>query len=169
MVIIETWKTIKNYEDYIVSNYGNVYNLRTSKLLKQTMFNNGYKFVTLYNNNKHKKFKVSRLVAQAFIPNPNNLPCVNHKDENKLNNNVENLEWCTYSYNINYGTANNRRSEKLSKRVIKIDKDNNILEIYDSISDAAKQNKKCNSSNISNCCNHKYGFKTCGGYRWEYL
>lgn len=168
MVIIEHWKIIKNYNNYAISDYGNVKNVKTGRILKTTIFDNKYKFATLYKDGKNKKIKVARLVAQTFIPNPNNLPCINHKDENKLNDNVENLEWCTYSYNINYGTANQRRSKTQGKKVCKIDKNTNIiLNIYDSTSDAANDND-CYPGNISSCCLHKYGFKSCGGYKWEY-
>ena len=72
---------------------------------------NGYLFVRLSKNNKIKRYLVHRLVAQAFIPNPNNYLEVNHIDENSLNNNVNNLEWCSHKYNINYGTGNERRSK----------------------------------------------------------
>lgn len=82
------------------------------KLLKQGNVN-GYKVVILYKDGKKKTYLVHRLVAIAFIPNPNNLPIINHKDENKTNNNVNNLEWCTYEYNNTYGTARKRASEKM--------------------------------------------------------
>ena len=165
----EIWKTIPYYTNYAVSNMGNVKNIKRNKILKQTIFNNKYKYVTLYQGNNRKKGKVSRLVAEAFIPNPNNLPCVNHKDENKLNNNVENLEWCTYSYNNNYGTANKRRSKTLGHKVAKINCiTNDIIQIYDSLLDAEKDNTSCYAPNIKYCCDHHYGFKTCGGYKWEY-
>lgn len=119
----EIWKDIKHYEGlYQVSNLGNVKTLdkyvnsgiknnnkvkRKGKLLKQ--YNKrGYLQVTLTHNNKRKYVGVHRLVAQAFIPNPNNLPQVNHKDEDPLNNHVENLEWCTAKYNCNYGNRNSK-------------------------------------------------------------
>ena len=74
----------------------------------------GYLRITLNKNGKYKTFAVHRLVAEAFIPNPNNLPCVNHKDENQFNNDFRNLEWCTYKYNSNYGTIKQRLSKSLS-------------------------------------------------------
>ena len=119
----EIWKDIPNFEGlYQISNYGRVKTLekyvssgiknnnqvrRKSKLLKQ--YNKqGYLQVSLSKNHRRYYFNVQRLVAIAFIPNPNNLPQVNHIDENPLNNNVENLEWCTAKYNCNYGSRNSK-------------------------------------------------------------
>ena len=113
---MEIWKDIEGYEGfYQVSNYGRVKSLnynRTGKAkeLKQSI-NLGYKYVILYKDNKRKKFLVHRLVAQAFVPNPNEYLEVNHIDENKANNCVWNLEWCTRLYNNNYGTINERISK----------------------------------------------------------
>ena len=115
----EMWKDIPGYERlYQVSNLGNVRSLnynRTGeiKLLKQIPDKGGYKTIQLCKNGKPKHCKIHRLVAMAFIPNPNNLPAVNHKDENPSNNNVNNLEWCTIAYNNNYGTKKERLSESL--------------------------------------------------------
>ena len=111
----EIWKTVSGYNGrYEVSNFGNVRSLAsgTPKLLKQ-MTNagkyNGYAMVTLYSSpNCGVKVKVHRLVAEAFIPNPELFPVINHKDENKLNNSVANLEWCTRRYNTTYGTSRER-------------------------------------------------------------
>lgn len=106
---MEEWKTIDNYEDlYMVSTLGKVKSLKHNRVLRPNIKHDGYMFVILCKNGKVKPFRVHRLVAQAFIPNPDNLPEVNHKDENKVNNTVENLEWCTSSYNINYGTRNHK-------------------------------------------------------------
>ena len=118
---MEEWRDIKGYEGlYMVSNLGRVKSLVGSygrtriKILDQKPDAHGYKRVALYKNGNKEYFKVHRLVAGAFIPNPNNLPCVNHKIddyEHRSDNRVENLEWCTYEYNNNYGS----RNEKLSK------------------------------------------------------
>ena len=111
----EIWKDIVGYEGfYQISNFGNVKSLSRkcgTKSKKYTCQERilkkretcGYYSVMLYKDGKTKQLKCSRLVAQAFIPNPNNLPCVNHKDENKHNDIVSNLEWCTVKYNSNYG------------------------------------------------------------------
>ena len=103
---MEEWKEIPGYEGlYEVSNKGNVRNVRRNKLLRLQKTNNGYIRVVLSKNRIKTGFQVHRLVALTFLPNPLNLPQVNHLDENKKNNNIDNLEWCTAKYNINYGTA----------------------------------------------------------------
>lgn len=117
----EIWKDIEGYEDkYQVSNFGSVRSLKDShgnsrvKILKAfyTGRDRDYKSVKLTKNSKSTTFQVHRLVANAFIPNPNNYPCVNHKKEfEKWNNSVSNLEWCTYEYNCNYGTHNLRATQ----------------------------------------------------------
>lgn len=121
----EYWKDIKDYEGlYQISNLGRVkslsryvytsnpkfkgYRCTKEKILKSGKTKKGYLIVVLRKNNKSKSMYVHRLVATAFIYNPNNLPEVNHKDENPLNNNVTNLEWCTHKYNGNYGTIKDR-------------------------------------------------------------
>ena len=115
----EMWKDIPGYEGkYQVSNTGQVRSLNYKgrgvvKLLKQYDNRDGYKRVCLCKNGKVKNHWTHRLVAIAFIPNPNNYKEVNHKDENPSNNNVKNLEWCTHEYNMNYGTRNERASESM--------------------------------------------------------
>ena len=115
----EIWKDVEGYEGlYQVSNFGNVKSVKRiikkannaylsvkERLLKYTTNHKGYKMVSLSKNGKQKSCTVHRLVAKAFIPNPKDLPQVNHKDENKLNNYVNNLEWCDNKYNCNYGTS----------------------------------------------------------------
>lgn len=122
---IELWKWIAGYEGlYMVSTHGRVKSMdryiqhphsgRTfmkGRILSQTTNNKGYKQIRLHKDGKFKGYLVHRLVAQAFIPNPNNYPIINHKDENPNNNHYTNLEYCTYKYNNNYGT----KREKLSK------------------------------------------------------
>ena len=114
--MMEEWKEIPGYEGlYEVSNMGNVRNVRRNTLLRLTKTNNGYIRVGLSKNGIQTGFKVHRLVAQACLPNPDNLPQVNHKDEDKTNNNVDNLEWCDQAYNNLYGT----RLERLINTKIK--------------------------------------------------
>lgn len=120
---IEIWKDIEGYEGmYQVSNMGRVRALDRVKpnsggqiakghILPQSDNGHGYRFVSLWKFNKGRRFYVHRLVASAFIPNPNNFPIINHKDENKSNNRYENLEWCTQKYNINYGNHMKRLKE----------------------------------------------------------
>ena len=113
------WRDIPGYEGkYQVSNTGQVRSLNYNgtgkkQILKGGTTIHGYKQVILYKDGKHKRYSVHRLVAQAFIPNPNNLPQVNHKDENKTNNVAWNLEWISPKDNCNYGTRNKRRSEAM--------------------------------------------------------
>ena len=116
----EIWKDIKGYEGlYQISNLGNVktFNYRGKnkvKLLKHSLDKDGYHRVTLYDKDKNiKRFAVHRLVCLAFLENPYNYPIVNHIDEDKDNNNLSNLEWCTYSYSVNYGTRNDKVSKKM--------------------------------------------------------
>ena len=123
--MIEIWKSIPGYEGlYEVSNTGRVrsldryvkvgfgaYRLHKGKIINLTLSNSGYYFVDLTYKYKRKHFYVHRLVAEAFIPNPDNLPQVNHKDEDKTNNIAENLEWCDRKYNMNYGTKIERQKK----------------------------------------------------------
>lgn len=170
----EVWKDIKGYEGiYQVSSLGRVKRLAHTcvntkqvkrhlpeRMLLPTKQSNGYVHVHLHQQNKTQGISVHRLVATAFIPNPNNLPQVNHKDEDKTNNNVENLEWCTAEYNINYGTGKKRLSEfKKNKKggdrdvkgVCKFDFDGNLLAEYPSVGEASRQTG-INQATISSCC-----------------
>ena len=105
--MVEKWVNIENHPSYFISNFGRVFSKKSKKIMKNRVISkNGYQQVTLDNS----QLLVHRLVAQAFIPNPDNLPCVNHKDETRNNNDVRNLEWCTQKYNCNYGTARQRNS-----------------------------------------------------------
>ena len=109
---MEIWQTIEGYDNYQISNYGNVKNITTGKLLKTRVNNStGYVMVDIRNCGQRKTFSIHRLVAMAFIPNEDGFPQVNHKDENKQNNHVDNLEWCSSKYNVNYGSHNERVKE----------------------------------------------------------
>ena len=112
----EIWKDIPGYEGlYMISNLSHVYSFKLNRLLIQYKDENGYKDVWLTKDGKGKHYSVHRLVAMTFIPNPDNLPQVNHKDENPSNNCVLNLEWCTAKYNCNYGNHNKNVSKSLKK------------------------------------------------------
>ena len=133
----EEWREIKGYEGlYWVSNYGRV---RSKKKIlspnRNCRFN--YLSVCLYRHYKYKRIVIHRLVAQAFIPNPNNYPQVNHKDFNRQNNNVDNLEWCTCYYNLNYGNTKQRMIAKKSHAVIARNKDGGTL-LFQSSKDAGE-------------------------------
>lgn len=163
---MEIWKPIKNFETYEVSSYGKVRNAVTGKVLAQRLHE--YLFVNLYKKGKIHTKTVHRLVAKAFIPNPNNLPCVNHRDEN---NNVSNLEWCTYKQNCNYGTRNLRISQKNRGKKYNFPSDRRIKVLaisksgqkyhFDSIDQCAKELGLYRSN--ANRALHGYQ-KTTGGY-----
>lgn len=103
----EIWKEIKKLDGkYEVSNFGNIRNTKTKSIRKPSKAGKGYLRINVIVNGKRKYYYIHRLVAEAFIPNPKNLPLVNHKDENKNNNFVDNLEWCDNDYNINYKNHN---------------------------------------------------------------
>lgn len=115
---MEVWKDIKGYEGlYQVSNLGRIKSIRRNIIMKVRKDKYGYYQLGLTKNKEQKTFKAHRLVAETFIPNHNNLPEINHKDEDKTNNRVENLEWCTNKYNMNYGTRRERAIDKCKKKV----------------------------------------------------
>lgn len=133
----EVWKDIDGYEGYYqVSNLGRVRNIKSNIILKPYINKGGYFQVTLYKDKAKKLNRVHRLVAQAFIPNDEDLPVVNHKDEYKLNNCVENLEWCTGEYNINYGSARAKISQSHMKKLVQISPSGEIVKTFSSVSEA---------------------------------
>ena len=153
----EQWKIIDGFNcKYAVSNKGRVKNLKTGRLLGGSYGNDGYKRITL----KGKKYLIHRLVALAFIPNPQKLPQVNHIDEVKTNNNVGNLEWCSASYNVNYS------SHKCSCKVKQLTKDGKLVKVWESLSQIEHELGYKNGS-ISNVCKgmRRYVY----GFRWEYV
>ena len=170
----ELYNWIPDYEGiYQVSTWGNVRSVDRysccgrrikGKYIKQQI-NKGYKIIHLYKNKKGKKYLVSRLVAITFIPNPLNLPCVNHKNEfEKLNNHVENLEWCTHKYNMNYGTAIERRVKKLSKKVYQYNLNGKFIKEWASVSSVSDEgfSEVC----VARCCRANY--RTHKGFFWSY-
>lgn len=176
----EVWKDVEGFEGYYqVSNMGRCRSLdrvvpckkngkrrmngHIMKLHKNS--NNDYLCVGLCKNSEYTQMLVHRMVAKTFIDNPDNLPEVNHKDENPRNNCVSNLEWCTSSYNSNYGTRKERLAALPKKQVIQKDMDGNIIRYWDCILDAGKSIGR-DSSGIINVCKGKQGH--CGGYKWEY-
>lgn len=182
--IMEEWRDIVGYEgEYQVSNLGNVrsvtkkvrtkngaYATKKGKMLTQTKRTKGYLCVNLSSNGKSRCVEIQRLVAVAFIPNPNNYPCVNHKDENKENNSADNLEWCTYSYNNTYGECRKKASAsrvngKLSKRVYQYDTDMNLICEYPSLAEV-KRIFGYDASKISLCARGVR--KTAYGFVWKY-
>lgn len=171
----EEFRDIQGYEGlYQVSNLGRVkslprkvsfgvaYRIVKEYIMKPHIQNNGYAWVQLSRNNKHKRMLVHRLVAMAFIPNPDNLPEVNHKSEIKTQNNVENLEWCSRRYNENYGTKKQRRLKKISIPVAAY-KDGVKIMRFSSAMEAHRNgyNQQC----VIYCCRGIY--KTYKGYEWR--
>lgn len=177
----EIWKDIQGYEglykvsslgrvkssDRVVTCKGGIKRLYKGKILSIIMNKSGYFTVFLYKDNSAKQRYTHQLVAQAFIPNPNNLLEVNHIDEDKSNNRVSNLEWCTREYNCNYGTRNERKAKAQGKPVIMYDMNGNKLKEFDSMHDAERFLDKPHAhSNISMCCSGRY--KSAYGYKWKY-
>lgn len=116
------WKTVEKCPRIEVNERGEVRYKDTGKIASTSVSSTGYIQVGVWNNGKVSTFNVHRLVAEAFIPNPNNLPEVNHKDENRANCNLDNLEWCTRKYNRNYGTCNLRLAKIFGKPIIGVNK-----------------------------------------------
>ena len=162
----EIWKDIKGYDGkYQISNKGNIKNVKRNKLLK-IQFNKNYKCIHLVGTDgKIKNYTIHRLMAQSFIPNPDNLSCVNHKDENKLNNSLDNLEWCTKKYNCNYGTAIERTKKQNQKTLLQYDLNNNFIKEWNGLNECAKS-LNVSASHISQCCNNKRN--KAYNYIWKY-
>lgn len=160
--ISEEWKPIKGYEGlYAVSSKGKVMNLKSGRILKNGIDGHGYAMVTLYRGDgtKQKKIKVHRLVAEAFIENPLNLPQVNHINEDKTNNNVENLAWVSASQNTRYS------AHKYSCRINQLSLDGELVNTWDS-SMQIKRDLGYSNGSIIDCCKGKH--KQVYGFRWEY-
>lgn len=176
----EIWKDVKDFEKlYQVSNFGNIRSLNkldtlgrkvTGKLMKPIRRKDGYFDITLRKNNIQKHYLLHRLIAITFIENKNNYKEINHKDENKTNNNINNLEWCNRSYNINYGKANDKRRNKLinnkrSKKVLQFNLNNELINTFNSLNEVKRQ-LNYSISGISQCCNGER--KTSHNYIWRY-
>ena len=196
----EEWRPLVGYEGlYEVSNRGNMKSLERTvwdnrgyyrtvpeRILKPMKDSSGYLQVKLWKDGKAKKYLVHRLVAEAFIPNPDNLPQINHIDENKQNNCMDNLEWCSRSYNMTYnGRANKvgkkvaeklrgrklseetikKIAEKKSKPVYSINKVSGLITYWNSAKEAGKV-LDIDQGSITRCCQGK--LKSCGGFYWMY-
>lgn len=165
----EIWKDIEGYEGlYKVSNLGRIkrfFKNGNEHILKPVLNKFGYLCVGLYKNGIQKWFKVHRLVAMAFLQNPDNLPQVNHLDEDKTNNCVSNLEWCTEKYNTNYGTRNQKVQQKLSKQIDQYSLDGKFLKIWPSTKQI-QRDLGISNGNICECCQGKR--KSAGGFIWRY-
>lgn len=189
----EIWRDIQDYDGkYQVSSLGRVKSLKfgKEKILRQAKMKNGYLYVNLCKEGKIKTCRVNRLVGNAFLDNPNNLPCFNHKNEIKTDNRAVNLEPCDYQYNNTFGTVVQRRvastdykafqarrvastdwksvgrknAEKLSKQVYQYDKNGTLVAIWQSTKECGRNGFHC--GNVSECCNGKR--KTHRGFIWSY-
>ena len=180
---------VKDFEDYTIDEIGNVFSIRKNKYLKQTINRNGYCKVTLQKDKYRKMFSVHRLVAQAYLKNYSNTLQVNHINGIKTDNRVENLEMVTAKENMqkaveiglfdkckeiqrknaiknNLGKYHILASESAKKRVAKYDKNNNLIQVYNSITEASRKNN-INITSISYSANGKR--KTGGGYIWHFV
>ena len=172
---LEIWKDIKYYEGhYQVSNLSRVKSIKFGKerILKPVTDRHGYLIVGLWKNNKQKTYKVHRLVAEAFLEIPEELKHlkgtrylqVNHKDECKTNNNVNNLEWCNSKYNCNFGTRIERISKRRSKTVLQYDLEGNFIREWKSTAECGRNG--FNQRHVSACCQGK--LKKHKDFIWKY-
>ena len=163
----EIWRDIEGYAGkYQISNLGNVKSLKRNMILKANEYGE-YNYVVLYKRGKGKIKNIHRLVAESFIENPRGLECVNHKDENKRNNVVSNLEWCNKKYNCNYGKRNEKMSKSKSKyKIIQKSKKGESVKIWQNIWEL-EHDTSYNKWVIRQCCKGKC--KTAYGYKWEYM
>ena len=180
---MENWRTIEGTNgNYSVSDLGNVrrnehytevtpgtFNHYRERLLKPTTESSGYLVVKMQVGKKSIVKKIHRLVAEAFIPNPDNLPCVNHKDENCTNNSKDNLEWCTYKHNANHGTRNDRLRKASGIRVAQYSLDGNLIKIWDSVSQASQHFGCKSTSPIRRVCKREKGRYSYKGFVWRYV
>ena len=176
---MQIWKDIEGYKGhYQISNYGNVRSLKKDAFLMKGAYLKGYKIISLWKNGIGKMFRVHRLVAAAFIPNPENKPCIDHIDGDKSNNHADNLRWVTYLENNNNPITKKRLSENNAKNMqgkegalhpnskpVKMIKNGVCLKIYQSIHLVKKDG--FNDTLIIRCC--KGRMKKHKGYNWEYI
>ena len=178
----EIWKDVPNLDGYQVSNLGRIKMLEYTmkmpnggnkhykeKIKPQEKTRNGYLRVKCYKDKQTKRYLIHRLVAMAFLDNPNNYPQVNHKDENKENNRADNLEWCTLQYNHDYGTAKQRIARKntngkRSKKIVQYSLDGKIINIFPSFGECKRSGY--DGGGVWQCCNNK--IKQFKGYIWKY-
>ena len=173
---MEIWKKIYDSGIYEISNYGNVRSIdridakgrfKKGKLLSKSINNAGYEYASLFYNNKKCKKTIHRLVAEHFLEINDKGLVVNHKDGNKLNNHVDNLEWITQKENILHSWETDLSYRHGCKKIAQYDKNYNLIKIYDAIADAEYETGISNSKIVACCKKHK-SRKTAGGYIWRY-
>ena len=160
------WREVKEYSNYEVNQLGEIRHKKRQKILKPRDNNGGYQYVNFKINGKNTNFAVHRIVANAFIPNPNGYTEVNHKDYNKKNNCVDNLEWVSSSQNKQHSYLKQENKKSRGKAVNQYTKEGVFLKTFDSVSDAAKELGCCVAA-ISNCCLGRT--KTSQGFRWSFV
>ena len=160
------WREVKEYSNYEVNQLGEIRHKKRQKILKPRDNNGGYQYVNFKINGKNTNFAVHRIVANAFIPNPNGYTEVNHKDYNKKNNCVDNLEWVSSSQNKQHSYLKQQNKKSRGKAVNQYTKEGIFLKTFDSVSDAAKELGCCVAA-ISNCCLGRT--KTSQGFRWSFV
>lgn len=188
---MEEWKEIEGFPNYRISSNGRIKSLNYNKtgcekILAPHRLNNGYLGINLYDSSRKScNLLIHRLVAMAFIPNPNGYKIINHKDESRDNNFVGNLEWCNHKYNLNYGNRNSKLSSKLRNNplictpVLQYSISEKLIKEFPSIAEAARivnnGNIKAAATNILKCCNGaadtQFGTvrrKTAYGYIWKF-
>lgn len=181
MAAKEQWKPVVGYEgQYEVSNTGLVRSIdrkvcgknginitKYGNIINPHIIKHGYLRVGLSKDNKRKNFLVHRLVAEAFIPNPNKYPYINHKDENTSNNNVSNIEWCNQSYNMRYSNVAERVAKIRRKAVRQYTLNGEFVAEYKSVTEASKATNTAMLS-ICSCCKKRHGYSYANGYIWRY-
>lgn len=173
---MEIWKQIEGYDNYMVSNLGRVKSLNYNhtgkeQVLKPLKHNKNYLMVILYKNGKYKNFKVHRLVAKTFLPNPDNKPCIDHINTNRSDNRVDNLRWVTQKENNNNPLTKEKQVGKIGKLspnhkpILQFNLNGNFIRRWDCAYDVQME-LGFNQSNISSCCREER--KTANGYIWKY-
>ena len=160
------WREVKEYSNYEVNQFGEIRHKTRKKILKPRSNNGGYQYVNFKINGKNINFAVHRIVANAFIPNPNGYTEINHKDYDRTNNCVDNLEWVNSSQNKQHAYLKDENKNSRGKAVVQRSKDGVYIKTFETISKAAKE-MNCSVSAISNCCLGRT--KTSQGFLWSFV
>lgn len=160
------WREVKEYSNYEVNQFGEIRHKTRKKVLKPRSNNGGYQYVNFKINGKNINFAVHRIVANAFIPNPNGYTEINHKDYDRTNNCVDNLEWVSSSQNKQHAYLKDENKNSRGKAVVQRSKDGVYIKTFETISKAAKE-MNCSVSAISNCCLGRT--KTSQGFLWSFV
>ena len=160
------WREVKEYSNYEVNQFGEIRHKTRKKVLKPRSNNGSYQYVNFKINGKNINFAVHRIVANAFIPNPKGYTEINHKDYDRTNNCVDNLEWVDSSQNKQHAYLKDENKSSRGKAVIQRSKDGTYIKTFETISKAAKE-MNCSIAAISNCCLGRT--KTSQGFLWSFV